>query len=363
MNPKVKSDLEFFPFDGEFVHVYDPVASRHFKMGPQEVSWLRLLDGSRSLDDLRPSIPQEHFDDFFRHLERLGLLEGGAATRRRRDPLKIKFRLLRPNAWLDGIMSTAVLYRQLLTIFFLPLLAINGLLLALQWQQLQKAFMGLHFGFVTVVTYLLCLILIGFVHEFSHAMVAKSRGANVPAIGMMLFYLQPAFYADISGIALLRNRAHRIEALLAGVQSNNVLSAVFFVGFFLANGTAAAPYMAFAVAINAFLTVYNLVPFVELDGYYILLELLGEPQFGVNAKRVMREKAYRKPEYVLYFALSQIFALAIVFGAVLALRGFALQFTKAPAVDYATIAAMVIAYLILALRTARTVPAPLASAA
>lgn len=355
-NPKLK-ELEIFPFAGEFYHVYDPANSRHFKLGQEEISWLRLVDGTRSVEELRLLIPREHFDDFFGLLNRLALLEGTAPPKKF-EPMKIKFRTFRPNAWLERNKAAAVLYRQLLAIFTVPLLAINVLLLVTQWPQLQQGFTHLRFDWATVGVYVASLLLFGFAHEFSHALVAKSRGANVAAIGFMLFYFGPAFYADISGISLLNNRAHRIEALFAGIQANNVLVTVFFLLFFLARGTAVAPFLTLPIALNAFVVVWNLVPFVEFDGYYILTELFGEPNFGMNSRRVVLERAYRRPEYILYFILSQIFATSIVLGGVLVLRSIVERFVHWPAIDYATLALMVVAYVLLNIRNARNWPAP-----
>lgn len=360
-NPKLK-ELEIFPFAGEFYHVYDPANSRHFKLGAEEISWLRLVDGTRTVEDLRLLIPREHFDDFFGVLNRLALLEGTAPPKKF-EPMKIKFRTFRPNKWLERNKAAAVLYRQLLSVFTVPLLAINVLLLVIEWPQLQQGFTHLRFGWATVAVYLASLVLLGFVHEFSHALVAKSRGANVPAIGVMLFYLTPAFYADVSGIALLGNRAHRIETLFAGIQANNVLVTGFFFLFFLAHGTAVAPFLTLPIALNAFVMVWNMVPFVEFDGYYILTELFGEPNFGMNSRRVVFEKAYRRPEYILYFVLSQIFTVSIVLGGVLVLRTIAERFVHWPAIDYVTLALMVVAYVLLNIRNARNWPAPAAVAA
>lgn len=352
MNPTLKSDLQLFPFEGELFHVYDPATSRHFKMGRQEVSWLRLLDGTRSVAELSQSIPQEHFDDFLSQLGRLSLLSD-TAKKHRFNPLKIQWRLLHPNDWLNRVSAGAVLYRQLLTVFSLPLIAVNVLLLLLQWPLLQAAIARIRFSLASVIAYLITILVIGLVHEFSHALVAKSRGANVPSIGVMLFYLQPAFFADISGISLLSNRAHRIDALLAGVRANNLLITIAFFGFFLTRGLHVADYFAMAILLNALLSLFNLIPFVEYDGYYVLLELFGEPQFGLNARRALREKAFRKVEYVAYFILSQIFTLSLVFSAVLLLRGFALRFTRSAAVNYVCLLLMLTAYVGVSIRTAR----------
>ncbi len=277
--------------------------------------------------------------------------------------MKIKCKTFRPNQWLERNKPATVLYRQLISIFTLPLLAINVLLLLIEWRQLQQGFTNLHLSWVTVLVYAASVLLLGFAHEFSHALVAKSRGANVPAIGIMLFYFQPAFYADVSGIALLNNRAHRIETLLAGIQANNALVTFFFLLFFLAHGTALAPLLTLPIALNAFVIIWNLVPFVEFDGYYILTEWFGELNLGVNSKRFLLERAYRRPEYIFYFILSQVFAVSIALGAVQPLRGLVERFVKWPAIDYATLVLMVIACVILNMRNARHWPAPAAVAA
>jgi putative peptide zinc metalloprotease protein len=357
-NPKLK-ELEIFPFAGEFYHVHDPANSRHFKLGAEEISWLQLIDGTRTVEELRLLIPHEHFDDFFGLLNRLALLEGTAPPKKF-EPMKIKFRTFRPNGWLERNKTATVLYRQLLSVFTVPLLAINVLLLVVEWPQLQQGFTHLRFGWATVGVYLASLLILGFAHEFSHALVAKSRGANVAAIGFMLFYFTPAFYADVSGIALLNNRAHRIETLFAGIQANNVLVTVFFFLFFLAHGTALASFLVLPIALNALVMVWNLVPFVEFDGYYILTELFGEPNFGMNSRRVVLERAYRRPEYILYFVLSQIFAISIVLGGVLAVRSIVERFVHWPAIDYVTLALMAVAYVVLNIRNVRNWPAPAA---
>lgn len=360
-NPKIRK-LEIYPFAGDSFHVYEPVHSRHFKLGAEEVAWLRFVDGTRSIDDLRGLIPHEHFDDFFALLNRLTLLEG-TEPKKNFDPAKIKFKTFEPNAWLEKHKAAAILYRRLLSLFTVPLLVLNVLLLLIESRPLQQGFANLHLSWVTVLVYVVSILSLGFAHEYSHAIVAKSRGVNVPTIGIMLFYFQPAFFADVSGIALLNNRGHRIETLLAGIQANNVLLAFFFLLFFLTKGTVIAPLLIVPIALNAFVMIWNLVPFVEFDGYYILAELLGESNFGVNAKRFVLERAYRRPEYILYFVLSQVFAVSIALGGVLFLRALAERFVRGAIVDYVSLALMVIACILLNIRNARSWPAPATVAA
>lgn len=106
---------------------------------------------------------------------------------------------------------------------------------------------------------------------------------------------------------------------------------------------------------NVLFCLINLVPFVEYDGYYALSELMGEPGFGINARRNILEPGQKKIEYVLYFALSQIFALAIIFLALTGLQQLALRFTHGGWINYACVACMIIAYFFFARRTLRKV--------
>ena len=285
MNPKLKNEVQFFSMGEGIFHVYDPTNQRHFKLGEQEVGWVKLLDGERSKDELRGLIPEEYFDTFFAQLDRLGILEGSKG-KREFDLFKMKVRTFTPNDLLDRLAAGSVYYRRVLNLTFPFLLLLNVLLLPFAWQNMQKAMQSFHFGPMTVVAYFSAILIIGFVHESSHALVAKSYGVNVPAIGFMLMLFHPAFYADVSGMNLLKSSRPRINIMLAGIMANNVMATAALMIYLMLQGTtAAAPYLLAFVWINVILMFVNVVPFVQYDGHYILLELLGEPNFALNAKR------------------------------------------------------------------------------
>jgi putative peptide zinc metalloprotease protein len=355
-NPTLKRGIEFFPIDVGLYHVFDPSTSKHFRMGQQEVQWLRLLDGERSTEALRDHIPFEYFDGFFAAAARLNLLEG-LRPQRKFDLFKIKIPLNNPNSLLDKMGRFTVLYRVLLNRLSAFLFLLNLTVLLILGRKAVTSLGSVHFSAWVVVFYLAAILLIAFCHEGSHSIVAKSYGVNVPAVGFLLLYLQPAFYADVSGIGLIQRRRPRINVLLAGVMANNVLVSISLFLFFLLRDPLRI-YMLYFIWMNVIIILMNLIPFVEYDGYYILQELLNEPDLASRARQSVLRKTPRRFDYLVYLVLSQAFSAALVFSIVLTLRRYALHFTHAGYINYACGLLMTAAYGALAVSTARKVVKP-----
>ena len=349
--PALKRGIEFFPIDGGIYHVYDPSTSKHFRMGRQEVQWLSLLDGKRSIAALRDHIPLEYFNSFFAAATRLELLESRRRSRRF-DLFKIKLPLTNPNLLLNKLGRFPVVYRVMLNYVCPLLFLLNLAMLAILGRSAVDSLGSFHFSVWTVLFYVAALLAIGFCHEGSHSLVAKSYGVNVPAVGLLLFYLQPAFYADVSGIRLLQRRGARINVLLAGVMANNLLISVALVLSFLLQGTARV-YDLYFMWMNVLILAVNLIPFVEYDGYYVLQELLNEPDLATRARQSVLQGTGRRFDYTIYFLLSQTFATALVLSAVLTIRRVALHFSHASYLNYLGAISMAAVYVAFAASTRR----------
>ncbi|MDB5672535.1 MAG: hypothetical protein JWO25_3494 [Alphaproteobacteria bacterium] len=318
---KIKDQLEFYPAEKGLIHVYDASSARHFKLGAQEVGWLKLLDGTRSADQLVGLIPFEYFQRFLGTVERLGLLDQPvAASKPPFNPLKIKIAKFDPGRLLDGNLKFARLYRHALNWMSLPLFLLNLAAIILLFPQIRDAIQDFHFSLAIVPAYLLTIFVVGLAHEYSHALVATSFGAKVPRIGFMLFFLQPAFYADVSAINLFSDRKSRVQTLLAGIQANNILAFFGIIAALCTFQTAAFPYLVFFVAMNIMLMFINLVPFVEYDGYYIFQDLIAEPRFNRNAFVGTLTRSSGNIEHLLYFVLSQMYQLSLIISGLLLLR-------------------------------------------
>jgi putative peptide zinc metalloprotease protein len=131
------------------------------------------------------------------------------------------------------------------------------------------------------------------VHELGHALATKHYGREVPCGGVMLYYGMPAFFTDTTDIWLEPRRA-RLVVSLAGIATLWGLGglAMLYVWW-----QPAAPLAAFAFqfAFVAYVTnSFQLLPLLELDGYYALMDWLELPLLRARAFAFVRGDLWRK---------------------------------------------------------------------
>ena len=115
------------------------------------------------------------------------------------------------------------------------------------------------------------LILSMAAHELAHAVVCKKYGGEVKSIGILLFFLIPCFYCDVTDIYKIREAKHRKRVALSGVYVNAFLGVLFLLVAFVLTmfQIIVLPFYYFAVA-SLIVSIYNLIPLVKLDGYWYL---------------------------------------------------------------------------------------------
>jgi CRP-like cAMP-binding protein len=112
------------------------------------------------------------------------------------------------------------------------------------------------------------------VHELAHALTAKHFGREVPRGGFMLYLARPAFAGTFSGFVIGALCCFVQLFVQPGSLTSGLLYEVAFVGY-----------------LN---TAYNLIPLIELDGYYILVDLLGIPRLRARSFAFLRQEFTRK---------------------------------------------------------------------
>lgn len=128
---------------------------------------------------------------------------------------------------------------------------------------------------LTLLATALFVVLANSLHELSHALALAYYGGNVRRIGVMLFYLAPAFFCDVTEAWHLPQKNQRTIVALAGVISSFGIAGVCSILFVVTGG--AQQWLALA-AVALFLTsVANLLPFIKLDGYIALMTYLDLP--------------------------------------------------------------------------------------
>jgi putative peptide zinc metalloprotease protein len=122
----------------------------------------------------------------------------------------------------------------------------------------------------------------------------------VKRAGFALYLLAPAFFVDTTDIWLAPPRA-RIVSAFAGVFSGFVLGGLASLGLALGElGTLAAGLLYEVAFLGYVASAANLLPLLELDGYYILVDLLDLPRlrersFAFLTRGLPRRLARRGP--------------------------------------------------------------------
>ena len=131
------------------------------------------------------------------------------------------------------------------------------------------------------------------VHEAGHALAIRHYKRHVRRFGFMIQYLFPCFYVDSTDMSLT-SRGRRIVVSLAGPFAGLTTAAGCAVAAALLPGTFAGELAFKAASIFVFQFVFNLLPILELDGYYVLIDALDAPFLRQRALWFVRTAALRK---------------------------------------------------------------------
>ena len=129
----------------------------------------------------------------------------------------------------------------------------------------------------------LLVIFSGFFHELGHATATRYGGGSPGVMGVGIYLAWPAFYTDLTDSYRL-NRAGRLRSDLGGVYFNAVLIVAAGAAYLL---TGFGPLAVFIVISQA-MAMYQFLPFIRLDGYYIMSDLVGVPNLFAYLGPVLR---------------------------------------------------------------------------
>lgn len=368
---EVRSDLVCEPSvwqENEFWIVKDPLTLSYYRLRPEQYTLLGLLDGKRSLEELR--------DEFLRRfpgqrlrtrdLQRLvvdlhqkGLVvsnETGQA-----EPLAERERERRRKAFWQATRS--LLYIKLpgwdpesvlrggypwVRWALHPLAILVGCLFVVSsWTMLLVHFDEFQqrlpdFGaFLSWSNLLPLWLLMGatkVLHELGHGYACKHQGGECHEIGVAFLVFSPALYCDVSDSWTLPSRTKRMAVGAAGMYVELVISAVAFYAWWFSR-----PGMLHNLSLNVFFVtslttiLFNLNPLLRYDGYYLLCDWLEIPNLRPKADKATRNwfaehalglEQPRDPTmpdrglgwFVLYAIAAAAYRWFIVFGIVLLLH-------------------------------------------
>lgn len=305
-----------------YVVIRNPAANTYLKLDPKEFALLPLLDGTRTVKEL---VVEYYLQNGVLALPRItGLMQllrshqflvaptldvdaELAARLKRFDANNLVSRVVR------GFLLTEFslhnidtqmekLYRSVGWIFFTRPAVLIGLALSILGpliyleEMARQRYPLFQIGGSYVVGVLVLLLLQSLtlmIHELGHAMAVKHAGRFVPRGGLLLYYGLPAGYVDTTDI-WMSPRGKRLVTSFAGPYTGLVLGGLCALGAVLLPEGALGAFLfawGFVLLVNA---LFNFNPLLELDGYYLLVDILEKPSLRARALGFVRGAFWKK---------------------------------------------------------------------
>jgi putative peptide zinc metalloprotease protein len=116
------------------------------------------------------------------------------------------------------------------------------------------------------------ILAVGGFHECGHAAACRYGGARPGVMGIGLYLVWPSFYSTVTDVYRL-GRVDRLRVDLAGVYFNAVAMTVIGTAYLITG----SPWLLVTLVFLHVETMWQFIPSVRLDGYYVLADLVGVP--------------------------------------------------------------------------------------
>jgi putative peptide zinc metalloprotease protein len=306
----------------EYYILRNTEANTYLKIDAQDYFLWQHLDGEHSVRDLAvayfaayKAFPFDRLAHLLDQLKAKHLLEerpvhvlGGIALRLEERSLAFRLQRFAETSMqkefslknVDGLF--AAIYRRLAwPLFTRPGLILSGLVAIAGLVLFVRLLLaGIYPLMQTAGSYglgLLVLLLGNYIHvlfhESGHALTCKHYGRSILKGGLLFYYGSPAFFVDTTDIWMAPKGA-RIATSCAGAAADLLVAGLLMIFIAVFPGMAVAAVL-FQVAAMAYLGVLmNLAPFMELDGYFILMDWLEIPLLRKKSLAFVRERLAAK---------------------------------------------------------------------
>ncbi|HWS53471.1 MAG TPA: hypothetical protein VN228_05070 [Pyrinomonadaceae bacterium] len=318
-------------------------AARYFLLKPAEYGIFRRFDGARAPQEIaaglgaeagpRPSL--QSLVRFLTKLDSLGLIaRGGGAAGAARGAAKpalgfyMKFPVFNPDRLLGRLDRRIgrALGRPYVVASFV-VMALVAALMSMRSAEVVAYAARIHAEYGLAVI-MLFVVVITVLHEVSHGLACKHFGGDVPETGVLLiFFLIPAFYCDVTDIHRLGRRRERLWVIFAGIYFQLLAGALGALLWLAAPPRTRLADLGFLIFFAGTLNVFvNCNPLIKLDGYYALSQLVGAQNLQAYSSAYVRSlvrrwagreaeppKGPRRPVlYVTYWAASLAYTLFLI---------------------------------------------------
>jgi putative peptide zinc metalloprotease protein len=303
---RLRATLELGPPSTEGrVVVADPEHGRHYMVSAAAAEVLGKFDGRRTDAEVLAAVraegrtvTEEGFGRLLEKVEGMGLFDGddppppsgtgGTGGPSRRNPLFFRVGEVDPSRLVRALRPLgAVLYSPLGPVLLLGLTVLTVVVLAPQGGRYVESVSA--FGvFSAWAAVYVANALVAVCHELGHALAVHRYGGTVRRLGLAVYLFLPAAFIDASSAWTFDRTWKRIVVSLGGIY----VEAFILLGCLLAWGLDAFPAPVLTVLFILAHTllariVANMNPFLRLDGYWIVSDMLEIPNLRPKAFHVL----------------------------------------------------------------------------
>lgn len=280
--------IEAYSYEDTKLSIYNKNTRKTFVLGEKEANVFKLMNGVNSISDIQSQCSyysETDIENLASAFSKIGLFD---KERQKFNLFKIKLRLFSPNRILmENSAITRLLHYGICIgaplIFFLSFVAMGVTHADLSEYIRSRIDVSATLRIEDMILIAICSLFCLALHEFGHMVTARRYGVNVPEIGIMLYFLIPCAYTNITGINLLKSKEKRLMVLLSGTFVNIGLIGVCNLVMAMRISMTADLYCMAVIIVNIGMIVMNTMVLIKFDGYYILETILDEPKLRERA--------------------------------------------------------------------------------
>lgn len=295
--------------------IKDPLRLSYFQAQAEEMVFLRLLNGQRSMisaiETLRKQFPTVDFEeDNLRqflisainsgilrccspgHSDRLTEIRNREASRailrRALSLLTYRFRGLDPTQLLNVLdRRLGWVYQPKYLVAGVIFCTVAALMVAARRMQIESEMPGL--GSLITATnisaFVLSLVFVKVLHELGHGLTCRHYGGECHELGVLIIGFMPLLYCDVSDSWLQLDRRKRMLVAAAGIGTELLIASASAMLWSYSRPGFLHSFFLNVMIVSSLNTLFvNGNPLLKYDGYYILSDLWRIPNLAAEAR-------------------------------------------------------------------------------
>lgn len=302
----------------------DEVSGKHHRFNQAAYNFIRLIDGSRSIEDIWQRLNETQGDDaptqnevirllgtlyFANFIQANNIADIQELVERRSkqrkqlfktkygNPLALRFSLFDPDSFLTKCLPIcAPLFTRIAGIIGLLVILFASLQMVKNWDLLTSHATQNALSPSNLFLMWLVYPVIKALHEIGHGIAVKRWGGEVREMGIMMLVMMPVPYVDASAASSFRSKYKRMLVGAAGIIVELLLASIALLLWLnIQQGVVSDILFNVMLIGGASTLLFNGNPLLKFDGYFVLADALEIPGL---AQRSNKYFAYLIQKYV-----------------------------------------------------------------